>query len=148
MGGAEFCYIYWIDLKITRKTSRALRYDISASVSCSFVGVSLAGLYNAKTYSFWGGAPDPDGGAYSAPPYPLAGLVWVTTVQSDHSLYRGAGPEIISTSVAQTPRLCILDRFIYSSMHLSYDIQTQFLMKGLLEILKKSFHQELRLYII
>ena len=51
---------------------------------------------NAKTDSFWGGAPDPDGGAYSAPPYPLAGLVWVTTVQPDHSLYRGAGPAYIS----------------------------------------------------
>ena len=24
----------------------------------------------AETYSFWGGAPDPDGGAYSAPPIP------------------------------------------------------------------------------
>ena len=82
---AEICFIYG-------KTSRALRYDISASVSCSYVGVSLAGLYNAKTYSFWGGAPDPDGGAYSTPPYPLAGLVWVTTVQPDRSLYRGAGP--------------------------------------------------------
>ena len=27
-----------------------------------------------KLQSFWGSAPDPDGGAYSAPPYPLAGL--------------------------------------------------------------------------
>ena len=26
-----------------------------------------------KSQSFWGSAPDPDGGAYSAPPYPLAG---------------------------------------------------------------------------
>ena len=26
-----------------------------------------------KLQSGWGGAPDPDGGAYSAPPYPLAG---------------------------------------------------------------------------
>ena len=26
-----------------------------------------------KLQSGWGSAPDPDGGAYSAPPYPLAG---------------------------------------------------------------------------
>ena len=75
-------------------THNLARAKICASVSCSYVGVSLAGLCNAKTYSFWGGAPDPHGGAYSAPPYPLAGLVWVTTVQPDHSLYRGAGPAI------------------------------------------------------
>jgi len=27
-----------------------------------------------KFYSGWGSAPDPDGGAYSAPPDPLAGF--------------------------------------------------------------------------
>ena len=31
------------------------------------------GVFNAKSVGFWGGAPDPGGGAYSAPPHPLAG---------------------------------------------------------------------------
>ena len=30
-------------------------------------------LFYAKSVGFWGGAPDPDGGACSAPPYLLAG---------------------------------------------------------------------------
>ena len=34
---------------------------------------SFGGFSNAKSAGFWGGAPDPDGGASSAPPYPLAG---------------------------------------------------------------------------
>ena len=34
---------------------------------------SFRGFSNAKSAGFWGGAPDPNGGAYSAPPYPLAG---------------------------------------------------------------------------
>ena len=31
------------------------------------------GVFYAKSVGFWGGAPDPGGGAYSAPPHPLAG---------------------------------------------------------------------------
>ena len=34
---------------------------------------SFGGFSNAKSAGFWGRAPDPDGGASSAPPYPLAG---------------------------------------------------------------------------
>ena len=32
-------------------------------------------INDAKSVGSWGGAPDPDGGAYSAPPYPLAATV-------------------------------------------------------------------------
>ena len=34
---------------------------------------SFGGFSNAKSAGFWGSAPDPDGGASSAPPYSLAG---------------------------------------------------------------------------
>ena len=34
---------------------------------------SFGGFSNAKSAGFWGSAPDPDGGASSVPPYPLAG---------------------------------------------------------------------------
>ena len=36
---------------------------------CTFC-VVFGGFYNAKSVGFWGFAPDSDGGAYSAPPYP------------------------------------------------------------------------------
>ena len=32
-------------------------------------------INDAKSVGSWGSAPDPDGGAYSAPPYPLAAIV-------------------------------------------------------------------------
>ena len=38
--------------------------------------MNAIGFFNAETLklqSFWGSDPDPDGGTYSAPPYPLAG---------------------------------------------------------------------------
>ena len=41
---------------------------MAAAFLCSFWSV-----LNAKNVGFWGSAPDPDGGAHSAPPYPLAG---------------------------------------------------------------------------
>ena len=34
---------------------------------------SFGGFSNVQSAGFWGSAPDPDGGASSAPPYPLAG---------------------------------------------------------------------------
>ena len=39
----------------------------------SAVFTYFLGVFYAKTVGFWGGAPDPGGGAYSAPPHPLAG---------------------------------------------------------------------------
>ena len=40
---------------------------------CTFLR-SFGGFYNAISVGFWGSAPDPHGGACSAPPYLLAGL--------------------------------------------------------------------------
>ena len=34
---------------------------------------TFGGVFYAKSVGFWGSAPDPGGGAYSAPPHPLAG---------------------------------------------------------------------------
>ena len=36
-------------------------------------GLLFCVVFGAFSVGFWGSAPDPDGGAFSAPPYPLAG---------------------------------------------------------------------------
>ena len=43
--------------------------------------VAKNAIDSRKCVSFWGGAPDPAGGAYSTPPDPLAALFWLLTIE-------------------------------------------------------------------
>ena len=60
---ASQTYMYFI---IERE--HKLGYPCFYAIMLCFVDEKLQ-----KLQSGWGSAPDPDGGAYSAPPYPLAG---------------------------------------------------------------------------
>ena len=66
-----------------------------------------------KLQSFWGGAPDPDGGAYSAPPYPLAGAGGVSPSRTHPSHthhpcpFLNLDPPLVSACVCAC--VCVLD---------------------------------------
>ena len=62
---ASQTYMYFI---IQRKHKLGKGYPCFYTIMLCFVTEKLQ-----KLQSGWGSAPDPDGGAYSAPPYPLAG---------------------------------------------------------------------------
>ena len=52
------------ELLICRSPASIYNYILSA----------VLGVFDAKRDGFWASVPDPGGGAYSAPPHPLAGL--------------------------------------------------------------------------
>ena len=58
-------------------------------------------INDAKSVGSWGGAPDPDGGAYSAPPYPLAAIVPLPSL----IIHYGHPPHSIPVS-APAPMSC------------------------------------------
>ena len=61
----------------------------------------------AKSAGFWGGAPDPDGGAYSAPPYPLAGREGCPPPAPSPGHHHIAPPLLLSPSDATVLRLTL-----------------------------------------
>ena len=54
-------------------TYKQYRYYLKGLLAVVFLRSFEVFFFNAKRVGFWGSAPGPDGGAYSAPPYPLAG---------------------------------------------------------------------------